>query len=234
MSKFIFTQSANYSANINGVMTPIKSFAKGDIITGNPFYNNDGTLNSVSYFVTGLPSSIPNINKWIRISASYIKPYVNVRNISNKYTEISSSVDGGIKLEKYKFTRDFSAYPSLPEGMTGIAAVKTAPTIFKKGEVVEGNIVAQFLGGVKGSSTVTTKASSLKFSKNGWENYEIALGGSSPLEKVLTADLSQRQVDSVKSSSKEKSDSYFTTKNIVISVAVLGIIYFGLKYIKVI
>lgn len=140
-------------------------------------------------------------------------------------------------MEKYKFTRDYSATPIsvLPNGTASLLAAKPSkPTDFKKGEVVEGNVVTQFLGGTRGSSTVTAKAESLKFSKNGWENYEIALGGNSPLEKVLTADLPQRQIDSVKSSSKEKSDSYFTTKNVLIGLVLIGSIYGLLKITKVI
>lgn len=94
MSKFILTSNANFSANINGVMTPIKSFTKGDVITGTPFYNQDGTLNSVSYFVTGLPSSIPNINKWIRINSVYVKPYINLKDISNNKSMEYSNANG--------------------------------------------------------------------------------------------------------------------------------------------
>ena len=135
-------------------------------------------------------------------------------------------------MEKYKFTRDFSAYPSYPEGMATLVAVKNSATIFKKGDEVEGEVKTVLLGGLKGNKK--KKSSSLKFSKNGWENYEIELGGNSPLEKVLTADLPQRQVDSVKSSSKEKSDSYFTTKNILIGLVLIGSIYGLLKITKVI
>ena len=94
MSKFIFTSNASYIANINGVMTPIKNFTKGNIITGTPVYNQNGTLNSVSYVVKGLPSSIPDINKRIRISAIYVKPYINIKDISNKTSMEYSNVNG--------------------------------------------------------------------------------------------------------------------------------------------
>lgn len=96
MSKFIFISSPKtYNANINGVLTPIKSFQKGDVITGTPFYNADGTLNSVSYFVTGLPSYIPNIFKHIRISGSYVKPYL--KDISNNKSMEYSNANGDEK-----------------------------------------------------------------------------------------------------------------------------------------
>lgn len=146
-----------------------------------------------------------------------------VKNISSKAIEYSSNIDGGSKTEKYKFTRDFSVYPKYPEGMATLVAIKSEPTIFKKGEIVEGEVKTILLGGTKGS--IPQKSSYLAFSKNGWANYEISLDGNSPLEKVLTADLPQRQVDSTKSVLKEKSNSIFTTKNLVISLAVAGLLY---------
>lgn len=128
-------------------------------------------------------------------------------------------------MEKYKFTRDFdytSPAPScarIPPYCSYIPFRKS----FKKGDIIEGNVENSLaMGYIKTSMLV-----------NGMVKIPLNTKDT-PLEKVLTADLPQRQIDSVKSSSKEKSDSYFTTKNVLIGLVLVGSIYGLLKFTKII
>lgn len=94
MKQYIFTQNASYSSMINGVLTLIKTFKKGDIIMAyGPFYSTDGSSYTVSYPLP-VGSFMPNL----RISNFFIKPYS--KNLSLKSAPIESSYFGGMQSEE--------------------------------------------------------------------------------------------------------------------------------------
>lgn len=138
-----------------------------------------------------------------------VKPY-SIKDISNKVNEYSSNIEGN-KIGKYRFKTDYKTYPYYPEGVQPITAGILKE--FKKGDVIEGSFFNDNSQSERDYVLI-----------NG--GYRIPFGGRvSPIEQIITEDLPQRQVDSTKSVLKEKSNSVFTTKNLVISLAVAGLMY---------
>jgi len=93
MKQYIFTQNASYSAMINGVLTVIKTFSKGDTISGTPVNLPSGGY-YVSYVVAGIPSPLGNI----KITNMFIKPIGRNSNLTS--TPIESSYFGGMQSEE--------------------------------------------------------------------------------------------------------------------------------------
>lgn len=209
MTKFIFTKDSIIPSSprpLLGLASQNVLFKKGQMVSGyiNGTTSHYGTSNGFAYF------SDHGRDFVVSLSTGTPLEIVKVKNISSKAIEYSSNIEGN-KIGKYRFKTDYKTYPYYPEGVQPITAGILKE--FKKGDVIEGSFFNDNSQSERDYVLI-----------NG--GYRIPFGGRvSPIEQIITADLPQRQVDSTKSVLKEKSNSVFTTKNLVISLAVAGLLY---------
>ncbi len=132
-----------------------------------------------------------------------------------------------IPIKKYIFTKELSTGTFVPSGL-GIA---TSMVNFKKGDIIEGRFVHNEGQSESDYVETATPKGIVRISFNNREGSAIIPYNPIPTENKKVENSGNSNKSKL---STDKSDSLFTTKNIVIGIAVIGAVFGLLKWKKII
>jgi hypothetical protein len=133
-----------------------------------------------------------------------------------------------IPIKKYIFTKDSSTGTFVPSGLVGIS---TSMVNFKKGDIIEGRFVHNEGQSESDYVETATPKGIVRISFNNREGSAIIPYNPIPTENKKVENSGNSNKSKL---STDKSDSLFTTKNIVIGIAVIGAVFGLLKWKKII